>query len=177
VNKENKMALRMRFVPPPPRVFQNQHGAVLYGVLMVLLLLTIIGVASTKVSNTEVQISTNELIYQQNFYRAEGAAMEGAELLEAIPDPSKAPAETWIDQVVNGVTDSEIRTWQFGVSPTPKASVALTDTTLIALSEGIVKGSSLDVEASKVHGYAIYGRSAPLRRGATTVQIGYLKAF
>ena len=105
------MALRMRFVPPPPRVFQNQHGAVLYGVLMVLLLLTIIGVASTKVSNTEVQISTNELIYQQNFYRAEGAAMEAAELLEASPDPSEATAATWLDKVAHGVTDGKIRTW------------------------------------------------------------------
>jgi hypothetical protein len=176
VIKENKMALRMRVVSPPPRVFQNQHGAVLCGVLMVLLLLTIIGIASTKVSNTEVQVSTNELIYQQNFYRAEGACMEAAELLEAIPDPSLSTA-TWLDKIVNDVTDSEIRTWQFEGSPVPQLSAVLTDTELIALSEGIVKGSSLDVEASKVHGYAIYGRSAPPRRGATTVQIGYLKAF
>jgi Tfp pilus assembly protein PilX len=170
------MVLRMRFWPLTPGVCQNQHGAVLYGVLMVLLLLTIIGIASTKVSNTEVQISTNEQIYQQNFYRAEGACMEGAELLEAIPDPSLSTA-AWLDKIVSDVTDTKIRTWQFGGSPVPQASAALADTTLIALSEGIVKGSSLDVEASKVHGYAIYGRSAPPRRGATTVQIGYLKAF
>ena len=170
------MALRVRFLPSTPRVCQNQHGAVLGGVLMVLLLLTIIGIASTKVSNTEVQISTNEVIYQQNFYRAEGACMEAAELLEAIPDPSLSTA-TWLDKVVNDVDDSKIRTWQFGGSPVPQLSAVLTDTELIALSEGIVKGSSLDVEASKVHGYAIYGRSAPPSRGATTVQIGYLKAF
>jgi hypothetical protein len=178
VIKENKMALRRRLLSSTPRVFQNQHGAVLYGVLMVLLLLTIIGIASTKVSNTEVQTSTNELIYQQNFYRAEGATMEGAELLEAIPDPSKA-TETWLDKVVHDVTDSKIRTWAFGGSPAPKASasVAFTYTSFIALSEGVAKGSSLDVESSKVHGYAIYGRSAPPDRGATTIGIGYLKAF
>jgi hypothetical protein len=169
------MALRMRFVPPPPRVFQNQHGAVLYGVLMVLLLLTIIGVASTKVSNTEVQISTNELIYQQNFYRAEGAAMEAAELLEAEPNPSETPP-TWLANTPHSITDGTIRTWAFGGSPAPRVSV-LADTSLIALSEGIVRGSSLDLESSKVHSYAIYGHSAPPRKGATTVQIGYLKAF
>ena len=170
------MALRVRFWPSTPRVCQNQHGAVLGGVLMVLLLLTIIGIASIKVSNTEVQVSTNEIIYQQNFYRAEGATMEGAELLEAIPDPSLSTA-TWLNKVVNEVTDTKIRTWEFGGSLVPQVSATLADTTLIALSEGIVKGSSLDVEASKVHGYAIYGRSAPAPRGATTVQIGYLKAF
>jgi Tfp pilus assembly protein PilX len=179
VIKENNMALRMRFLSSTPRVFRNQHGAVLYGVLMVLLLLTIIGIASTKVSNTEVQTSTNELIYQQNFYRAEGATMEAAELLEAIPDPSKATTATWLDRVVHSVADSTIRTWSFGGSPAPKssASLALTDASFIALSEGVAKGSSLDVESSKVHGYAIYGRSAPPNRGATTIGIGYLKAF
>jgi hypothetical protein len=165
----------MRCFPSTSQVFQNQDGAVLCGVLMVLLLLTIIGVASTKVSNTEVQISGNELVYQQNFYRAEGAAMEAAELLEAETNPSETPP-TWLANVPHDVTDSEIRTWAFGGSPAPRVSV-LADTSLIALSEGIVRGSSLDLETSKVHGYAIYGRSAPSRKGATTVQIGYLKAF
>ena len=169
------MALRMRCLPSTALVLQNQHGAVLYGVLMVLLLLTIIGVASTKVSNTELQISGNELAYQQNFYRAEGAAMEAAELLEAESNPSETPP-TWLANVPHDVTDSEIRTWAFGGSPAPRVSV-LADTSLIALSEGIVHGSSLDLETSKVHSYAIYGHSAPSRKGATTVQIGYLKAF
>ena len=169
------MALRMRCLPSTALVLQNQHGAVLYGVLMVLLLLTIIGVASTKVSNTELQISGNELAYQQNFYRAEGAAMEAAELLEAESNPSETPP-TWLANVPHDVTDSEIRTWAFGGSPAPRVSV-LADTSLIALSEGIVHGSSLDLETSKVHSYAIYGRSAPSRKGATIVQIGYLKAF
>ena len=165
----------MRCLPSTAHVLRNQHGAVLYGVLMVLLLLTIIGMASTKVSNTEVQISGNELTYQQNFYRAEGAAMEAAELLEAVADPIASPP-TWLANFPHNVTSSEIRTWQFGASPTPRASV-LIDTSLMALAEGIVRGSSLDLESSKVHGYAIYGRSAPPRRGSTTVQVGYLKAF
>jgi len=169
------MAFRMRCLPSTARVFQNQDGVVICGVLMVLLLLTIIGVASTKVSNTELQISGNELAYQQNFYRAEGAAMEAAELLEAESNPSETPP-TWLANVPHDVSDSEIRTWGFGGSPAPRVSV-LADTSLIALSEGIVHGSSLDLETSKVHSYAIYGRSAPSRKGATTVQIGYLKAF
>ena len=169
------MALRMRCLPSTARVFQNQDGVVICGVLMVLLLLTIIGIASTKVSNTELQISGNELVYQQNFYRAEGAAMEAAELLEAESNPSETPP-TWLANVPHDVSDSEIRTWAFGGSPAPRVSV-LADTSLIALSEGIVHGSSLDLETSKVHSYAIYGHSAPSRKGATTVQVGYLKAF
>jgi hypothetical protein len=169
------MALRVRFLLSTPCVYQNQHGAVLYGVLMVLLLLTIIGVASTKVSNNEVQISSNELIYQQNFYRSEGAAMEAAELLEAESNPSETPP-TWLANAPHGVAESAIRIWAFGGSPAPRVS-ALADTSFIALSEGIVRGSSLDLESSKVHSYAIYGHSAPPRKGATIVQIGYLKAF
>ena len=113
------MALRVRFLLSTQRVCQNQHGAVLYGVLMVLLLLTIIGVASTKVSNTEVQISTNELIYQQNFYRAEGACMEAAELLEAVADPSTTPP-TWLANVPNNVTDTRYASGNLGDPPHPE---------------------------------------------------------
>jgi hypothetical protein len=176
VIKENKMALRMRFLPPTPRVLQNQHGAVLYGVLMVLLLLTIIGIASTKVSNTELQIAANELIYQQTFYNAEGGAMEGAERLEAIVNPGTTN-EKWLGKVVE-VPEIEIRPWQFKkVTPLLLPSDLLPDTSIIAIAQGVAHGSSLDLESTKVHIYAIYGRSAPPRRGATTVQIGYLKAF
>ena len=56
-------------------ILNNEDGVVMIAALMVLVLLTIIGIASTNISNTEIRISTHELIHQQNFYRAEGATM------------------------------------------------------------------------------------------------------
>jgi hypothetical protein len=63
-----------------------------------------------------------------------------------------------------------------GADATPDAS-ALPDTRLVVVSGGIVEGESLDIGSTKIHSYVIYGRCAPPNRGATTIEIGYLKAF
>ena len=169
------MLAEMRTRPSAPVVLRNENGAVLIFALMTLVLLTIIGIASTNISNTEIQMAANEMAYQQNFYRAEGAAIEAVEELEGLADP-KVTAPSWLEFALGSVTASEIRTWQFGGSPDPEPS-ALADTTFMVVSQGITSGSSLDMAAAKVHSYAVYGRSAPPKRGATTIQLGYLKAF
>jgi len=61
----------------------NQKGYVLISVMLILCLLTIIGIASTNISNTELAISVNESIYQMNIYGAEAG-------LEVAPDYLKA---------------------------------------------------------------------------------------
>ena len=161
-------------------VLKNEDGIVVVAALLILVLLTIMGISANRISNTEIQISGNELIYQQHLYRAEGATMEAVELLETSPDPTTA-GHTWLDTVLDSVTQDEIRTWQFGGSPSPAFSVidepGFADVDYIAVSEGIASGSSLDIGSSKVHQYAIYGRSSQPNRGTTVVQVGYLKAF
>jgi hypothetical protein len=50
----------------------NENGAfTIVATLMILVLLTILGTAALRTSNTEIQIAKNELIYQTNFYAAE----------------------------------------------------------------------------------------------------------
>jgi hypothetical protein len=56
---------------------KNQNGSVIVAVMMILCLLTIIGVASVRVSTTELQISTNHQIYHMNFYAAESGLAVG----------------------------------------------------------------------------------------------------
>jgi hypothetical protein len=90
-------------------------------------------------------------------------------------DP-KTEAGSWLEAAIDSISDEELRIWQFGGSPAPEAST-LDFSSFIVASEGIYGGSSLDMASSKVHTYAIYGHSAPPNLGATTVQIGYLKAF
>ena len=60
----------------------NEKGSVIVFTLMVLTLLTIVGLASINTANTEIEIAGAELIYQSNFYLAEGAAMEAARWLD-----------------------------------------------------------------------------------------------
>ena len=169
------MLKKLIFWPKTTSIFKNEEGVIMIAALLILVLLTIIGIASTNISNTEVRIAGHEVVYQQNFYRAEGASVEAVELLEAIANPKAAPP-SWLETTLDTVTDEEVDTWQFGGSPAPEPS-ALADTDFIVVSEGIVSGSSLGMGSAKVHGYTIYGRCAPPNRGATVIQLGYLKAF
>jgi hypothetical protein len=50
---------------------RNENGFVLVTTLMVLCLLTIIGIASTSISNTELKISSNYYVHEKMFYAAD----------------------------------------------------------------------------------------------------------
>ena len=165
-------------------LLKNENGGVvIISAIMVLALLTIIGIASVNISNTEIKIAGYESVYQRNFYNAEGATIETVELMEDIANP-KTAAPAWLEPNIDVVTPADILSgnfWQAGNGTvTPQASAALINTQFLAVSEGIkggASGTSLAMGSSKVHRYTIYGRSAPPNRGVTVIQIGYLKAF
>jgi hypothetical protein len=158
----------------------EEGGVVIIGAIMILALLTIIGIASLTTSNTEVRIAAQESVYQQNFYNAEGAALETVELLENTSNP-KTAGLPWIELNLDGVDANDILDksfWQSGNGTViPQASAALANTQFLVVSEGTVTGTSLAMGSTKVHAYTIYGRAAPPNRGETIIQIGYLKAF
>ncbi len=60
----------------------NETGSALVISMLVLMLLTIIGVAATRTTDTELQISTNEKWHTIIFYGADGGTEAGIELLE-----------------------------------------------------------------------------------------------
>jgi Tfp pilus assembly protein PilX len=84
------MLKKIRIWPKATSILNNEEGAVIIAALMVLVLLTIIGIASTNVSNTEVKIATHELIHQQNLYQAEGATLIALEEMEKLFNPKEA---------------------------------------------------------------------------------------
>jgi Tfp pilus assembly protein PilX len=175
------MLKKIMFRPKTIAVLNNEKGSVIIAALMVLVLLTIIGVASTNISNTEIKISTHELIYQQNFYRAEGATLEAVDVMEDLANP-KTTDPDWLWDTLDtftAETAADSTLWDgtmTGADATPEPS-NLSDTRFVVVSTGIMEGESLDIGSSKIHRYAIYGRCAPPKRGSTTVEIGYLKAF
>ena len=155
-------------------------GVIIITAIMILALLTIIGIASVNVSNTEVGIAAQESVYQQNFYNAEGATLEAVELLENTSNP-KSVGLSWLEPNIGVVTADDILDksfWQSG-NGTVKSqpSAVLPDTRFLVVSEGTVSGTSLAMNSSKVHAYTIYGRAAPPNRGETIIHLGYLKAF
>jgi hypothetical protein len=176
-----QMLKKIIFWPKTTSILNNEDGAVIIAALMVLVLLTIIGIASTNISNTEVKIAGHELIYQQNFYRAEGATLEAVETMEGLADP-KTTDPAWLWSSLDTFTDdtaSDSTLWDgtlVDADATPEPAT-LADTRFVVISGGIMEGETLDIGSTKIHRYAIYGRCAPPKRGSTTVEIGYLKAF
>jgi hypothetical protein len=169
------MRAKLRALHKTAYLVNNEGGSVIIAALLVLVLLTIVGIASTSVSNTEVQIAGHTVAYQQNFYRAEGATMEAIEQLEAVPDPLLTPP-AWMEPDMEAISDENIRAWD-DLGSVTVANSSLEDTQYLGVYTGIVSGNTMNMGSSTIHGYRIYGRSSPPQRGTAVVQIGYLKAF
>ena len=192
------MLKKIRILPKATSILNNEGGAVIIAALMVLVLLTIIGIAATNVSNTEVKIATHELIHQQNFYCAEGTTLIALEEMEKLLDP-KAADPSWLWQS----TDSDSSYTAFSadmaydsalwdgdstieydgetvtVDSTPETvdGQLFSDSRFLVNYRGLLPKEPLEIGVTKRYRYDIYGRCAPRNRGAVTVEIGYIKAF
>lgn len=66
----------------PVKTIHNEEGFVLVMALLVMLVLTIIGIAATTNTSIELQIAGNDKVRKATFYEAEGGAFLGTEVLE-----------------------------------------------------------------------------------------------
>jgi hypothetical protein len=57
----------------------NEKGFVIVVAVIMLAIVTIMGIAATRTSDTEIRIAVNERFYKQAFYAAEAGATYGAE--------------------------------------------------------------------------------------------------
>ena len=163
---------------------KNEDGAVIIFVAMLMLaLLSIISIAASNTANIEVLIAGNEYGYKQNFYQAEGAAMEAVDILESIPNLYDSPPQ-WLEKTRKALTNASLNSyWQTLTRTTTSSSTVPGASTLdqnnthyIAGAEGIAGGGhSLGLGSPSVHEYAIYGRSE--KNGVVCIKIGYRKGF
>ena len=169
-------------MPKKKPTIANENGAVIIFIAMLLLaLLSIISIAASNTSNVEVLIAGNEYGYKQNFYLAEGAAMEAVDKLEAISDPFETPV-VWLETVLRSVGNDNLHEYWGklqiedppGAVPEP-SSADRKSTHFIAGAEGIVGGASLGMDSPSVHGFTVYGRC--VNNGVVSIQVGYRKAF
>lgn len=63
-------------------VLSNQRGGALVIALLMLVVLTILGIAAVITSTVELQISGHDKVYKRCFYAADGGTEMGSELLE-----------------------------------------------------------------------------------------------
>lgn len=181
---------QMRFI------LKNEKGSVMVVGMLVLMLASLIGVAAITTSTIEVEVTANNKIQKEHFYRAEGAAMLAAQLLEnerdsdalqdlpyGEPDPENpaAPPNLWFrndltdlpdpDNVANGYNWDP---YMYGTGEAPLDDNG--QTRFMAIHEGYSGKSSMRMDGSAVHTITVYGRSER-QRGSAMIEIGYKKRY
>lgn len=185
------MLKKIRFWPKATSILNNEGGAVIIAALMILVLLTIIGIASTNVSNTEVKIATHETVHQQNLYCAEGTASLALEKMEQVAgNPkgfewlwSRIDSETGLsDFSVDMALDSTL--WDgtmTNIDAVPEevdpGIFTASDSRYLSNYRGLLPKEPLEIGVTKRYRFDIYGRCAQLNRGAVAVEIGYIKVY
>ncbi|MBW2079019.1 MAG: pilus assembly PilX N-terminal domain-containing protein [Deltaproteobacteria bacterium] len=164
-------------------VLVNEDGSVLVIALVMLALLTIMGISASTTSDIELQIAHNNEVYTENVYLAEAAAIQGVQILEdVVPNPRDNPPG-YLNPTVGDIEDDILTEnyWKGGAPVTPQngyddPNTSGQDTQILAGSQGVVGGSSLDMGKSNVYGYTIYGR-CERKNNVVIVGVGYRRAF
>lgn len=83
---------------------QKSEGSILIVAIMMLVILTLIGIAATTTSDLESQVSTNDLFAKKAFYNTESGENVAAQMLWISIRDSQAPASAKIDYGTEGGT-------------------------------------------------------------------------
>jgi len=149
-------------------------------IMMILALLTVVGLASINTASTEIEIAGAELIYQDNFYLAEGAAMEAANWLNTNSfTTTSGPAWLEMDEFAlkddeDLIDESRIDDFLAGNEATrPQSCTIDAGASFIAFNLG--HNGSLGAGGTKLYEIAVYGSSQ--NRGSAQVRLGFRKAF
>ena len=174
--------------PEHEPVHSQERGSVLVISLILLVLLTMIGITASKTSEIEIMIAGNERVYKQNFYIAEGAAMQGAQIMEltdlenvGLPWLMDEDNKNGFGTELPAAAHSDIQAFiHESDNWTDNFSSVLGglpgEARVLALSKGVVPTSSWKMTSPKVYGFEVYGRSRE-RSGEGLVSVGYRKAY
>lgn len=168
-------------------ILKNEEGSVIVIALLILVLLTIIGISGTNTTVTELGIVRNEAIYKQNFFRAEAAAVNAAQLLEdednatLLRDLPYGPfGKEWLRNDFNDLPDpvniASDANWDDGIDFSEQAIDF--DNRFLAFYQGVASGSTLGMDGSTLHDFSIFGRSQKDGvGGAAIIEMGYRKRY
>jgi hypothetical protein len=160
--------------------FKGEGGTIMPLALVLLLLLTMIGIAATMTSEVEIRIAGNEVAYKENLYFAEGSAMAGVQLLEeADTSELKDLSFEWLySSLLDPNISSNINWNPDDNNENPAFDGVKGYTGYMAVYQGIDPGGSLDIggATTNLHQYTIYGRSAQ-KNGEAIIEVGYKRRF
>ena len=159
------------------RYKSNEKGSVIGAVLLILVLLSLIGVASVSRSNTELNTASNEIVYKQNIYSAESAAIQNTYAIENT-DPADLTNEdslNWLNRPSDLPAQDNIFNEDNWTDVNSTAAIE-TGSRFMTVSEGVVPGGSLDMSVSQIYEYSIYSR-CKRNQGLSIVRLGYRRAI
>jgi hypothetical protein len=160
----------------PIGVVNNEDGYLLImATLMILVLLTILGIAASRTANTEVTVAGNELVYQRNFYLAEGAVMEAVEELIRDSDLHDG-TPSWLNTTPAAVTEVSVGSFWDGAGISDDLDETGNTRYVAGLEANpVAAGGSLDMDKPRVYSLGVYGRCQ--RGGVATIKVGYIKVY
>ena len=162
-------------------LLKNESGSLaIIGALVILILISVISISASRVANTEIFLARNEVVYQRNFYLAEGAALEAADHLTQYGN-LRENTQSWMEMATGDLNIDNVKYYWDNmlargdtVIPEPSA-VDPSHTLFIIGHEGTAKGFSLDMDKPTVHAIAIYGRCE--WDGVSIIKMGYQTAY
>jgi len=162
-------------------LLNNEGGFVLVVAMVMMVLLTALGIFATNNSVMEIQIAGNERVYKRNFYKAESATFEAAQLLENEQETEELrptlTSKTWLKS--DNVDYTVPTNWVSTNNLVSGIDDATGDLRLAAVGLGVVKGNkgaSLSMSGTTVYDFRLYGRSQEAN-GMSMIEIGYKKRF
>lgn len=166
----------------PLKSLTNEKGSAIVLALMLLSLLTVMGIWSTRKSNIETLIAGNEVARKQTFYRTEGGVIEGGFAIEeAVASVLKGHTPAWLTEKSAAPDMTDPDNWEFNVPPVAGDTAVATEIDdevgFCALDKGITSGDSLLMTgASQVRTYAVYSFHDS-RMGQALLEVGYKRRF
>ena len=157
-------------------LMENEKGNALIYTLILLVLLTIIGLAASQTATVDIQVAGNHMRYKKNFYRAEGAALDAIQRMEDTDLGSTSLDFISVNPSI--VTDVEVAAnWQgvntLGGVTAVASEIDTAHAKFVAYSEGVIHtGESLDMTKTKIFQYKVFGRCEE-NNGTSLIEIGY----
>lgn len=166
----------------PLKSLANENGSAIVIALMLLSLLTVMGIWSTRKSNIETLIAGNEVARKMTFYRTEGGVIEGGfKIEEAAKGDLLSWSPAWLTEAGVAPDMTDPANWDFdgadGDDTAEAASPPYDDVGFCALDKGITSGDSLLMTgATQVRTYAVYSFHDS-RMGQSLQEVGYKRRF
>ncbi len=179
---------RNREIETDNMTLRNEEGSfVIFTTLMILVLLTLTGIAATRVANMEVTIAGNEIARYISVYEAEGGGVEGALKIEAADDDDLRVANPSVNPNYPGwmtfhtdISPGDMANqanWDFSGDADDNSAVSdfNGDVQFAVVDRGVAGGSSLIMTGGEQkREYQVYGLT-DTRGGRAFIEMGYRK--